>query len=59
MFYRFTFQKSLTWEGSSNNLNTRSEPVIVSAKSEARARRRLTDPGMGRSWICVGNEPKI
>lgn len=57
-FFRFIFQESLIWEGSANNLDPNGEVVLINAKSEARARKRLPKTGLGRRWILVDSEPK-
>lgn len=50
---RFTFRKTLIWEGSNNNVDPLQEPVDVKHKSEVSARRQLDDPGLGRNWVLV------
>jgi hypothetical protein len=49
---RYVFQRSLIWDAA-NRVDENTKPVRIKAKSEERARRRLPDAGLGRTWILV------
>ena len=59
MFSKYTFQESKIFEGSKDSVDPTRDPVTISAKSEAKARRNLPDTTLGRHWILTSVEPKV
>ena len=55
---KYVFQRSKIWEAG-NPVDPTSEPVrikVPDGSQEARARRRLPEPGVGRVWILIAIE---
>jgi hypothetical protein len=55
---KYVFQRSKIWEAG-NPIDASSKPVSVKVPDgspEARARKKLPEPGTGRVWILVGIE---
>jgi hypothetical protein len=55
---RYVFQRSKIWEAG-NPVDPTSEPVrikVPDGSQEARARRKLPKPGVGRVWILISIE---
>jgi hypothetical protein len=58
---KYIFQRSKIWEAG-NPIDTSSKPVrikVPDGSQEARARKKLPEPGMGRVWILIGVEESI
>lgn len=55
-YHWYVFQKSYIWEAG-NAVDPSSKPVRISARNEARARRKLTKE-LGRVWVLISIDDK-
>ncbi|MFE0472628.1 hypothetical protein ACFW2V_13535 [Streptomyces sp. NPDC058947] len=56
---RYEFRKSKIWDGSNNAIDEGEPPMNIKVqgsgvKAERKARAKLPNPGLGRTWILVG-----